>query len=144
MISENPIKTILIDFGLGQIGGSEFVDNGPSQIESLTRGSDVYLSPECVMNLNRDLSKGDIWACGVILFSMCTSRLPFDPFGSDASLGHRSMLRRIASGSFHFTELESSILSFECIDMVKQMLNRDHQTRKSALALLEHDFLNKD
>lgn len=129
---DSNIHVKLIDFGLGQIGNQAIID---------TRGSDVYLAPEIVMNLDRNLLKGDVWACGVVLFAMCTTRLPFDSFGSDSSMGSRSMYRRIATGNFEYTNDELEYLSSDAIDLVQQMLTRSQTERKDAKELLLHPFL---
>lgn len=128
-------KIKLIDFGLGNIVNEGFLT---------PRGSEPYLSPESVMNLDRDPYKSDIWACGVILFASCTSRLPFDNkegLGrSNSAQEHRSMLRRIAVGSFTFREVESESLSADCQSLIKDMLVRDQNLRKSAQELLKHPW----
>jgi serine/threonine protein kinase len=130
----------LIDFGLGH-----FVDDENNQ--KGIKGTEAYQSPETIMNQNRDPFKSDIWASGIILFAMLTSRLPFDREEeleaiASSEQGRRSMLRRIAMGSYQYRQVELDNLSDESRDVIKSMLARNQEYRKSAAELLHHAWFS--
>jgi serine/threonine protein kinase len=126
----------VIDFGLGH----------KVTEPSIAKGSDAYQSPETIMNLERNPIKSDIWACGIILFSMLTSRLPFDKETVRQELiqmndqGRRSMLRRIAVGTFQYREVENQQLSTECKQVIQHMLTRNQEYRMNASELLQLEW----
>jgi serine/threonine protein kinase len=130
--SDGPFVKV-IDFGLGH-----YVHD-----TNLTKGTEAYQSPETIMNLERDPFKSDVWAVGIIMFAILTSRLPFDKQQeleaiASTAQGRRSMLRRIASGSYQYRPVELEQLSESSRDMIKSMLARNPEYRKSASALLDH------
>ncbi|KAI0823916.1 kinase-like domain-containing protein, partial [Trametes gibbosa] len=63
----------LTDFGL-----SRFIDSAQPQLTTLC-GSESYAAPELVMGRAYDGRETDAWACGVVLYTLATRRLPFDP-----------------------------------------------------------------
>ncbi|KAJ1310559.1 hypothetical protein OPQ81_007289 [Rhizoctonia solani] len=108
-----PLTTPLLkltDFGL-----SRFID--PDNPKLTTRcGSEEYAAPEIIMGTPYDGRETDAWACGVVLFALCTGVLPFaDPAGaSPAPSTHsahsptqarRSYLLRIAQCQYDPREL---------------------------------------
>ncbi|CAE6446108.1 unnamed protein product [Rhizoctonia solani] len=108
-----PLNTPLVkltDFGL-----SRFID--PDNPKLTTRcGSEEYSAPEIIMGSPYDGRETDAWACGVVLFALCTGVLPFaDASGaSPAPSTHsahsptharRSYLLRIAQCQYDPREL---------------------------------------
>ncbi|CAE6521725.1 unnamed protein product [Rhizoctonia solani] len=112
-----PLTTPLLkltDFGL-----SRFID--PDNPELTTRcGSEEYAAPEIIMGASYDGRETDAWACGVVLFALCTGVLPFaDVSGvSPAPSTHsahsptqarRSYLLRIAQCQYDPRELGEGV-----------------------------------
>ncbi|KAL5636252.1 hypothetical protein ACGC1H_004909 [Rhizoctonia solani] len=112
-----PLTTPLLkltDFGL-----SRFID--PDNPELTTRcGSEEYAAPEIIMGAPYDGRETDAWACGVVLFALCTGVLPFaDATGvSPAPSTHsahsptqarRSYLLRIAQCQYDPRELGEGV-----------------------------------
>lgn len=75
-------------------------DFGMSTLDSLNGllrtscGSPHYASPEIVRGQMYSGAASDIWSCGVILFALVTSRLPFD----DPNVNN--VLRKVKDGRF--------------------------------------------
>ncbi|CAE7202804.1 unnamed protein product [Rhizoctonia solani] len=112
-----PLTTPLLkltDFGL-----SRFID--PDNPKLTTRcGSEEYAAPEIIMGGSYDGRETDAWACGVVLFALCTGVLPFaDASGaSPAPSTHsahsptqvrRSYLLRIAQCQYDPRELGEGV-----------------------------------
>jgi eukaryotic-like serine/threonine-protein kinase len=72
-------EAVLVDFGLARHG--HFPDLVEEEFHKPV-GTAAYISPEQIMG-NRDNPRSDLFAIGVILFQLCTGRLPF---GEPASL----------------------------------------------------------
>lgn len=73
-------EAVLVDFGLARHG--HFPDLVEEEFHKPV-GTAAYISPEQVMG-NRDNPRSDLFALGVILYQLCTGRLPF---GEPATLG---------------------------------------------------------
>ncbi|KAJ2998022.1 hypothetical protein HDV02_004933 [Globomyces sp. JEL0801] len=148
LVVDTPSPTIkLIDFGLAQI-----VNTGNSKP---ARGSDPYLSPEIVMQLPvQDIFKCDIWALGVVLFALMTGRMPFDVDEKQRELHHglnefdlenrlrRNLLRKIAMGSYKYSESESSNIQPDVKDLISKMLCRNANDRLNAEDCLNHKWFS--
>jgi len=66
-------EAVLVDFGLAHHG--HFPDLVEEEFHKPV-GTSAYISPEQVMG-NRDNPRSDLFAIGVILYQLCTGRLPF-------------------------------------------------------------------
>lgn len=66
-------EAVLVDFGLARHG--HFPDLVEEEFHKPV-GTAAYISPEQVMG-NRDNPRSDLFALGVILYQLCTGRLPF-------------------------------------------------------------------
>lgn len=116
----------LIDFGFSQ----------PTQEPlKLHHGSEPYLCPEMVMRLPTDTCKADVWASGVVLFCLLTSRMPFDASSSFLESPMKTF-HRIARVAYSFTELEMQVLSPEARQVVARAFTRDPNKRPTPSELL--------
>ncbi|KNC85090.1 serine/threonine protein kinase [Sphaeroforma arctica JP610] len=94
----------------------KLLDLGESQVaelpvEILQCGTITYLAPEIVSathtarsrvniyNWHFDLYKSDVWALGITMYSMSTSRLPFQ-FAHETDIGYLHYLRRDTFGDW--------------------------------------------
>lgn len=83
-----------------QIKRVKIADFGMSTLDSLNGmlrtscGSPHYASPEIVRGHSYSGAGSDIWSCGVILYALLTSRLPFD----DPNVN--KVLRKVKDGKF--------------------------------------------
>jgi serine/threonine protein kinase len=87
-----------------QIKKVKIADFGMSALDSLNGllrtscGSPHYASPEIVKGERYSGAGSDIWSCGVILYALLTSRLPFD----DPNVNN--VLRKVRDGKFSIPE----------------------------------------
>jgi len=112
----------LADFGLA----AQFREGQPLT-DSV--GSPNYAAPELlVKNCSYDGRKSDLWACGVILYTLLAGRLPFDVES------YPDLFRLIRKGQYkipgHF--------STEAADLIHGMLRVDPEQRLTVEQVLRH------
>eukprot|EP00118_Oscarella_pearsei_P020265 m.218930 g.218930 ORF g.218930 m.218930 type:complete len:399 (+) comp39916_c0_seq3:413-1609(+) len=104
-------------------------------------GTPAYLAPE-MLQCTVDFSapgydnKVDLWACGVIMYTMLAG---FPPFW------HRKqmvMLRSIMNGKYKFSSPEWDDISDSVKDLIRRLLCLDVEKRLSAAEALQHPFMN--
>ena len=113
----------LTDFGL-----SRFIDPAQPLLTTLC-GSDSYAAPELVMGKPYDGRETDAWACGVVLYTLATRRLPFDTPAPNGFIPHdgpprldadweaqrkkraerRALLNRIAQGDYAWPDVPADM-----------------------------------
>jgi serine/threonine-protein kinase HSL1 (negative regulator of Swe1 kinase) len=87
-----------------QLKRVKIADFGMSTLDSLNGllrtscGSPHYASPEIVRGQTYSGAGSDIWSCGVILYALLTSRLPFD----DPNV--TNVLKKVRDGNFSVPE----------------------------------------
>ncbi|XP_070571748.1 phosphorylase b kinase gamma catalytic chain, skeletal muscle/heart isoform-like [Ptychodera flava] len=102
-------------------------------------GTPGYLSPEilkCNMNLDADgyHKEVDLWACGVIMYTLLVGSPPF---------WHRKqmvMLRAIMDGRYQFSSPEWDDISDYPKDLISKLLVVDPSKRLTAEQALQHPF----
>nr|XP_054749282.1 phosphorylase b kinase gamma catalytic chain, skeletal muscle/heart isoform-like isoform X2 [Lytechinus pictus] len=106
-------------------------------------GTPGYMAPEmlkCSMGLENISSYGqkiDLWACGVIMYTLLVGRPPF---------WHRKkmlMLRAIMEGRYRFGSPEWDDISDTPKDLISKLLVVDPKLRLSAEEALEHPFFQQ-
>jgi len=105
-------------------------------------GTPGYLAPETLKCNMFDDAPGyskevDIWACGVIMFTLLVGCPPF---------WHRKqmiMLRNIMEGKYSFTSPEWADISEEPKDLIRKCLVVDPAKRITAAETLQHPFFNQ-
>ncbi|XP_034237589.1 phosphorylase b kinase gamma catalytic chain, skeletal muscle/heart isoform isoform X3 [Thrips palmi] len=107
-------------------------------------GTPGYISPEMIntaMYENQDDAEGydlaiDLWACGVIMYTLLVGCPPF---------WHRKqmvMLRNIMEGKYSFTSPEWADISEPPKDLIRKLLVVDPKKRISIDEALEHPFFH--
>jgi tRNA A-37 threonylcarbamoyl transferase component Bud32 len=93
---DDPYRTILLDFGVAQLGH----DPGVVTRTGALIGTPQYMAPEQHRGAKID-DKTDLWSMGAILYEMVTGRLPYQDEVADrgsltgAEIFHRMMSRQI-------------------------------------------------
>ena len=95
-------------------------------------GTPLYLPPEMVNELGHD-EKADIWCIGVLLFELCTGKVPFD--GRDLETVKANILRLNISWPRDIDP--------EVKDLISQILRLNPQSRLSIEEILSHSFFSK-
>eukprot|EP00002_Diphylleia_rotans_P013487 TRINITY_DN2636_c0_g4_i1.p1 TRINITY_DN2636_c0_g4~~TRINITY_DN2636_c0_g4_i1.p1 ORF type:complete len:331 (+),score=52.74 TRINITY_DN2636_c0_g4_i1:144-1136(+) len=123
---ENPSSShiILADFGFA-------CEARPGQLLQTCCGSMYYASPEVVLGSQYDGFKADIWSCGVILYAMLTTRLPFY---DEVPTRYRV---KLCSGKFEMPPF----LPKSAQELLEGTLSPMPKLRMSAEAILRHPWL---
>ena len=95
-------------------------------------GTPLYLPPEMVNELGHD-EKADIWCIGVLLFELCTGKVPFD--GRDLETVKANILRLNISWPRNIDP--------EVKDLISQILRLNPSSRLSIEEILSHSFFTK-
>ncbi|CCA73157.1 related to serine/threonine protein kinase [Serendipita indica DSM 11827] len=118
----------------------KIADFGMSALDSLNGllrtscGSPHYASPEIVRGHTYSGAVSDIWSCGVILYALLTSRLPFD----DPNVNN--VLRKVRDGRFTIPEWVAPSAQ----DLLIRMLEVDLTKRITMRQIFQHPLLQLD
>jgi serine/threonine protein kinase len=96
-------------------------------------GSVTSMAPEMIAR-KYDL-KVDLWAAGVVLFSMVMKHLPFDGENDE------DVVKDIKKSSIQWDDKKFKSLSFTILDLMRKMLQKDPEYRISATEAFSHDFI---
>ena len=120
-------KTIkIIDFGLS----NEYEDYLMTPC-----GSPCYASPEVIKGMKYSGLGIDLWASGIILFSMLCGYLPFDDKNNDI------LFQKILKCHIEFPKKSKVIISENAKDLIRKILQPEPEKRIKLEEILEHPFL---
>lgn len=132
LVDETKIK--ISDFGFGVIMKDR---------ETLTQlcGTPAYLAPEVLTKSMYEDAPGygtqvDMWACGVIMFTLMCGAPPF------WNRRQMIMIRQIMNGDYSFNNPEWDVVSSEAKDLIKNLLVVDPTERLTASEALGHPFFH--
>lgn len=123
----------IADFGLSDMVGAAVGMEGLSNTHC---GSPLYAAPELFSGSRSegyDASKSDMWACGVVLYTLLTSALPFDADDMQA------LVRMVCKGQ-PIRPIPSSRCEAAAA-LVNLLLSLDPAVRPSAREAAEHEFI---
>lgn len=126
-----PMAIALADFGY-----ATFVSDSSVNRDVLT--TMIGTPPYIAVDICRKIKYGplaDIWSAGVVLYEMLCGEAPF------ISRSNR-VYEKIRKGRVSFTQPVWKTISPEAIGFIRQMLQIDPHKRISALAALQHSWLN--
>ncbi|KAK9161855.1 hypothetical protein Syun_008196 [Stephania yunnanensis] len=118
------------DFGLTALP-QHFRDDG---LLHTTCGSPNYVAPEVMLNGGYDGAASDVWSCGVILYVLLTSSLPFD----DRNLV--VLYQKAAKGKTNIP----SWLSPGARNLIRRILDPNPDTRITIAEIKEDGWFNQD
>ncbi len=96
-------------------------------------GTPYYIAPE-VLAKNYG-SKCDIWACGVIMYTVLSGTPPFNG-ESDIEI-----MKKVKLGKYTFNDPSWKDISEGCKDFITKLLTLDQNKRPSAAEALTHKWL---
>lgn len=135
ILLDDKFNVKITDFGFA----TELGPNEPRLRDLL--GTPGYLAPELLKASMYENEPGyahevDVWACGVVMYTLLVG---FPPFW------HRKqmvMLRSIMEGRYEFKSPEWDDITETAKDLIKQMLTVDPMKRISARQALQHPFFH--
>ncbi|XP_047132858.1 ribosomal protein S6 kinase alpha-5 isoform X1 [Hydra vulgaris] len=135
--SSDPAELKLVDFGFARIHG-----NNPLQTPCFTL---TYAAPEILRNATSNQTATydnsvDIWSLGVILYTMLSGKVPFQPknYTNESVI---SMIKRIMSGNISFDSYEWHGVSTSAKHLIKGLLMVDPSKRLTINDILQHEWL---
>ncbi|KAJ6254063.1 protein kinase [Anaeramoeba flamelloides] len=115
----------IADFGMARVTEYKHLLKTPC-------GSPHYVSPELLKGNGYNGKKSDIWSCGVILYVLLTSELPFnEPNNID-------LLKSICMGIYNEPKTLTSLQK----DLIKRMLTVDPEKRITIEEIKKHPWFN--
>lgn len=96
-------------------------------------GTTVYMAPELTERKVYDGFKIDIWALGVILYTMMTGSMPFDE--DDEARIKWKIVNEMPN-------FDSDVIGHDAKDLLVKLLSKDPSKRPTMREILEHDFLH--
>ena len=120
----------LIDFGLSnEYNTSKHKD----KLLSTPCGSPCYIAPEIINGEKYNGLYTDIWASGILLFTMICGYLPFDDRNDEI------LFEKILNNKVEFpSEIK---LSKDCKDLILKILNKNPEKRIKLKDIFEHKFI---
>ena len=94
-------------------------------------GSAAYVGPEVLEPGSIDAIKADCWSIGVVLYVFLNNRLPFN----DKSISRQLRKQKTRQYYFHV------VISKECEDLIRKLLNPDITFRYSMKHVLNHKWI---
>ena len=143
----------IIDFGLckkAYLGGIQLskLINETSIMDNFSRtGKYIYMSPEKYYATHAkgfNSIQNDVWSLGIVLYILCTQRIPYnDPMKMDfLSLMNILQNIHIVDHHMHYKQLKE-IIGDNGIDLLQQMLHCTTYKRIALCDILQHDYFCK-
>jgi serine/threonine protein kinase len=117
----------IVDFGLAT------TVNGDNQRDQC--GTPYYMAPEIILGSLYGKSV-DMWAFGVILYTLLSGNLPFDGWYIE------ELFRKIIAGKFEFPLIEWKSISATAKDLISCLLTVDVKKRLTVDQALSHAWLS--
>jgi calcium-dependent protein kinase len=130
-IDEKNKKTLnikVIDFGTAEIFKNK------TMLSKLI-GTPFYIAPDVLKNEYNE--KCDIWSCGIIMYIMLCGSPPF--YGKNET----EIFNKIKLGNYSFTQNIWNEISNNAKDLIKSLLQIDHDNRPSAEKALKHPWFKQ-
>lgn len=126
-----------MSIALGDFGDANFVSEKHVNHDVLT--TMIGVPPYICIDICRGLKYGplvDIWSAGVVLYEMLSGELPF------RGRSDREVIEKIKKGVVKFDNPIWKTISPDAKGLILQLLQRNPHKRISALACLQHRWLN--
>ncbi|KAI7841033.1 hypothetical protein COHA_005261 [Chlorella ohadii] len=136
LLSDDPNARLkAIDFGLAVF----FEEDKLPRTDLGLEGTPWFMAPETLRS--EVFPASDVWAAGVMAHQLLTGRFPFDDKSNPFSPSLSKVWGSILTDEVNFKRPHWEGISDEAKDFVKQLLNKDHAARPTALQALQHPWL---
>ena len=130
------MENILIEARTGSV---KLIDFGFSCLSKerlkIFCGTPSYMSPEIVSKKEYYGGPADIWACGVLLYTLLIGSFPFKSVTTE-----KELFRKINRGIFSVSVGPTHEVSAEAKDLLHLMLTVDPAERPTATMVLNHSW----
>lgn len=106
-----------------------------SDLFSTYCGSPIYMSPE-LLNKQHYNSKSDLWSVGIILYELITGYPPF------LASNLKQLINKVNSEPVNLDKIDKTLISPECFDLLKQLLNANKNTRMEWEMFFTHQWFD--
>ncbi|XP_062506796.1 MAP/microtubule affinity-regulating kinase 4-like [Corticium candelabrum] len=125
----------IVDFGLSN-------QHQPGELLATHCGSPEYAAPELFIPGQNYGPEVDVWSLGVNMFAMLCGKLPFRG-PRERHNKRQKLLEQIAAGISDSQELEMSLLSPACVDLIRHLLQVKPSQRITLLEVMDHPWITK-
>jgi len=128
----------ITDFGLARNTTQSSQPQEPAEEQDLFStycGSPIYMSPELLNKQNYN-SKSDLWSVGVILYELIIGTPPY------IAKNIQQLIHKVNDEPINLDKLDHTILSPECFDLLKQLLNIDKHSRMDWNTFFTHKWFD--
>jgi NUAK family SNF1-like kinase len=115
----------VVDFGIAGMGG-----------QKVDAGTLMYMAPECLEKDTQTTPAMDVWAIGVMFYTMLYGNLPFQ--GNDEKL----LIKSIKNDELKFPA--KIPVTNEAKDALKLLLTKDHTKRIELVDFVDHPYCLMD
>jgi len=126
MIDKSGRKLVVIDFGLCGVSDQK------SRLMNQFCGSPAYAAPELVQRIPYNGKLTDVWAMGIILYTLLVGDYPF--VGDDIG----ALYKQIVYKTPHFP----SHVSKQAKDLIRRMVTKSPALRISLSGVKKHPWMN--
>lgn len=125
----------IADFGFARILLDEHMN---SELSKTFCGSLQYAAPEIIKGTPYNPKVSDVWAMGVVVFTMLNKSMPFDDDNA------KSLYNNQIKKKWRFRTKVVDKLTFECKSLVKQMLEPVAAKRIEVEGVIHSDWIYMD
>ncbi|XP_064624701.1 serine/threonine-protein kinase MARK1-like isoform X2 [Lineus longissimus] len=136
MLDEKKKNIKLVDFGLSNTFSKE-------ELLKTHCGSPEYAAPELFTSGKEYGSEIDIWSLGVIMYALVVGKLPFTTPYTD-QYRRQKLLQQIQKGLIQKHDREMSLLSTDCRNLLRQLIEPNPELRLPLLEIEAHPWVTKN
>ncbi|KAJ3072639.1 hypothetical protein HDU98_003217 [Podochytrium sp. JEL0797] len=127
IVIDDAFRLKLVDFGSAVVE-EENVEEGIFVYRDRFQGTVLFAPPEVLAGFRYRTKPADIWACGILLYTILCGETPF------------SASNQVVSEPF---KLPRNECSSDAVDLMSWLLSKDPRTRPTSQQVLDHEWLKE-